>query len=442
MLELCRRARDASDGWFDPWGLPGGVDPTGLVKGWAAERALDELKARRRPRRDDQRRRRHRRVRRAGARAARGGSGSATRWPPIGSCSPSRLDGAGAVATSGAYERGEHLAGPGRRRRPPERAAVGHGDRPRPGVRRRAGHGAVRLGRAAARAHRPLARLPRARDRRRRRDPRTRRGCRRSSWHGVEAPVAPRASGPARAAQAGAAGSVIVTRVPAAGLRSPGGCRRPSRATPSARWPGRGPSRLAPGSATGRRGRSGRRRGRAPPAGCPRRGRRPTAAAALAEARTDDLHGAAGRRVLHGVPDDVASGAAHVAGRRPRPAPGPSAAAPASTPAAGGQRAQLRPPSAAPARPGRSGSRASRSWWASMRDSVSRSSTISDMRSTSSRPLTQHGAHLGSRSGPRRATSNSDFMTASGVRRSCEASAMKRFCAATFSRMGRSVLRA
>ena len=44
VLELCRRARDASGGWFDPWGLPGGVDPTGLVKGWAAELALAELR--------------------------------------------------------------------------------------------------------------------------------------------------------------------------------------------------------------------------------------------------------------------------------------------------------------------------------------------------------------------------------------------------------------
>ncbi len=44
VLELCRRAREASDGWFDPWAMPGGVDPTGLVKGWADERALDELK--------------------------------------------------------------------------------------------------------------------------------------------------------------------------------------------------------------------------------------------------------------------------------------------------------------------------------------------------------------------------------------------------------------
>ena len=44
VLELCRRVRVASDGWFDPWAMPGGVDPTGLVKGWAVERALDEFK--------------------------------------------------------------------------------------------------------------------------------------------------------------------------------------------------------------------------------------------------------------------------------------------------------------------------------------------------------------------------------------------------------------
>ena len=43
VLELCRHVRDLSEGWFDPWSLPGGVDPTGLVKGWAAERALADL---------------------------------------------------------------------------------------------------------------------------------------------------------------------------------------------------------------------------------------------------------------------------------------------------------------------------------------------------------------------------------------------------------------
>jgi thiamine biosynthesis lipoprotein len=45
VLDLCYDARELSDGWFDPWSLAGGVDPTGYVKGWAAQRALDQLRA-------------------------------------------------------------------------------------------------------------------------------------------------------------------------------------------------------------------------------------------------------------------------------------------------------------------------------------------------------------------------------------------------------------
>lgn len=40
VLARCRVAREVSRGWFDPWAMPGGVDPTGYVKGWAAQRAL------------------------------------------------------------------------------------------------------------------------------------------------------------------------------------------------------------------------------------------------------------------------------------------------------------------------------------------------------------------------------------------------------------------
>jgi thiamine biosynthesis lipoprotein len=39
VLERCLLARELTDGAFDPWAMPGGVDPTGLVKGWAAARA-------------------------------------------------------------------------------------------------------------------------------------------------------------------------------------------------------------------------------------------------------------------------------------------------------------------------------------------------------------------------------------------------------------------
>ena len=45
VLAACAGARDLSGGWFDPWAMPGGVDPTGLVKGWAAQRALADLQA-------------------------------------------------------------------------------------------------------------------------------------------------------------------------------------------------------------------------------------------------------------------------------------------------------------------------------------------------------------------------------------------------------------
>lgn len=44
VLDLCQRAKTLTGGWFDPWGLPGGIDPTGYVKGWAAQLALDELR--------------------------------------------------------------------------------------------------------------------------------------------------------------------------------------------------------------------------------------------------------------------------------------------------------------------------------------------------------------------------------------------------------------
>lgn len=45
VLRLCRTARAMSGGWFDPWAMAGGVDPTGLVKGWAAARALEDIRA-------------------------------------------------------------------------------------------------------------------------------------------------------------------------------------------------------------------------------------------------------------------------------------------------------------------------------------------------------------------------------------------------------------
>jgi thiamine biosynthesis lipoprotein len=109
VLERSAVAREHSDGWFDPWKMPGGVDPTALAKGWIAERAMESLRL-------------------AGIRAAMvnaGGDVVAFGEPEpgrpwrIGVRDPHRADRfvavvelGGAVATSGAYERGHHVLEP------------------------------------------------------------------------------------------------------------------------------------------------------------------------------------------------------------------------------------------------------------------------------------------------------------------------------------------
>jgi thiamine biosynthesis lipoprotein len=45
VLARCAVVREVTGGAFDPWAMPGGTDPTGLVKGWAAARALHALAA-------------------------------------------------------------------------------------------------------------------------------------------------------------------------------------------------------------------------------------------------------------------------------------------------------------------------------------------------------------------------------------------------------------
>lgn len=109
VLALCEVARRMSGGWFDPWAMPGGVDPTGLVKGWAGDRALTILEE-------------------AGIDSAivNAGGDIATFCRDenprrIGIRHPWRMDALAcvaevrsAIATSAYYERGPHLLVPGR----------------------------------------------------------------------------------------------------------------------------------------------------------------------------------------------------------------------------------------------------------------------------------------------------------------------------------------
>lgn len=119
VLGRCAEAKRLSGGWFDPWAMPGGVDPTGLVKGWAAQRAAERL-------------------REGGVEAAMvNAAGDVVTFgsPEHGRTwrvgvrdprAPERLvcavDAPGAVATSGAYERGDHVLDP--RTGGPARAAL------------------------------------------------------------------------------------------------------------------------------------------------------------------------------------------------------------------------------------------------------------------------------------------------------------------------------
>lgn len=109
VLERCREARERSGGWFDPWAMPGGVDPTGLVKGWAADRALQILVE----------------TGVGGAMVSAGGDLAVSGQPEpgqrwrIGIQNPfdrgtvvAVVEPEAAVATSGSYERGLHVIDP------------------------------------------------------------------------------------------------------------------------------------------------------------------------------------------------------------------------------------------------------------------------------------------------------------------------------------------
>lgn len=109
VLEQCAIARELSSGWFDPWAMPGGIDPTGYVKGWAAQKALGAFSASSICSAI---------VNAAGDIASFGdlGHGQPFRIGITDPFSPGHLAEViyltGAIATSGTYERGNHLIDP------------------------------------------------------------------------------------------------------------------------------------------------------------------------------------------------------------------------------------------------------------------------------------------------------------------------------------------
>jgi thiamine biosynthesis lipoprotein len=110
VLDTCTALSALTRGWFDPWAMPGGVDPTGFVKGWAAQRALDELRSRGGASSAI--------VNAAGDIASFGcqASGEPFRIGIVEPQSPQTLafviELHAAIATSGTYERGQHLVDP------------------------------------------------------------------------------------------------------------------------------------------------------------------------------------------------------------------------------------------------------------------------------------------------------------------------------------------
>ncbi len=112
--DACQNAKYLSDGAFDPWAVSGGFDPSGYVKGWAADRVAQILVAAGCG---------HVQVNAAGDVTLRGGNlletGEVEPWK-IGVVNPGNKHEVprvfeiwdGAIATSGTYERGAHITDP------------------------------------------------------------------------------------------------------------------------------------------------------------------------------------------------------------------------------------------------------------------------------------------------------------------------------------------
>ncbi|MEI6648973.1 MAG: FAD:protein FMN transferase [Actinomycetes bacterium] len=107
---LCAYARELTEGSFDPWCVEGGFDPSGYVKGWAADRGIGILQAHGAE---------HIQINAAGDLALAGGLVDGKPWS-IGIRHPEEAHTVvkvfeitdGAIATSGTYERGAHIRDP------------------------------------------------------------------------------------------------------------------------------------------------------------------------------------------------------------------------------------------------------------------------------------------------------------------------------------------
>ena len=110
VLDACEQCEAFTEGAFDAWELPGGFDPSGFVKGWAAQMAADIL---------SEQGLRYFMIDAGGDVVCRGGESPTEPWH-IGIRHPYNPDQVmttvtvtdGTVATSGTYERGEHLYDP------------------------------------------------------------------------------------------------------------------------------------------------------------------------------------------------------------------------------------------------------------------------------------------------------------------------------------------
>jgi thiamine biosynthesis lipoprotein len=108
--QLCLEARECTEGAFDPWAARGGFDPSGYVKGWAADRAVEMVRKAGIE---------HAQINAGGDISLLGGMAIGEPWR-IGIRHPDDDQAIaqvvtladGAIATSGTYERGAHIVDP------------------------------------------------------------------------------------------------------------------------------------------------------------------------------------------------------------------------------------------------------------------------------------------------------------------------------------------